>query len=317
MQKLLLLFGLLIMLRGESTAQCQTFNGSFEEWSDETDTFEFELALALKETVILPTGWLPRVRLLEIALSSFFIEYLDKDTLDIPVFQAVQQYTPGANNTMSAIKISGDSLFGTSDLLQIAPCGGRPDKLTGYIKYEGIGVDTLIISAILLHSTDLIDTAEAIGFAVFSAVGGDTDISRNAAEFVPFSVDLIYNSEEIADSVAIHIIAIKDINNPSDTSYFVVDEIKLEGGSVATRDFYQEVQNALTPNPARDLVSLNLPVNTGARLEIFNALGARVLHKELHGVSSFSVSHLTAGTYVARIHQENQVFWQKLLVTGN
>lgn len=315
MQKLLLLIGLLIVLHGESAAQCQTVNGSFEEWTDETDTFEFELGLKLVETVILPTGWLPRIRLLDVALSSFIIEYLDKDTLDIPVFQAVHQYSPGANNTASAVKISGDSLVNTSDLLQIVPCGGRPDRLAGYVKYEGSGVDTLIISAILLQSVDLIDTMQSIGYAVFTAIGGDTDISRNSAEFVPFSVDLTYHSEEIADSVAIQIIAIKDANNPSDTSFFVVDEIKLEGGSVATRDYYQEAPNALTPNPAKDLVSVKLPLIPGARLEIFNTLGARVLQKDLENGISFSVSHLTAGAYIARIYQEKQVFWQKLLVT--
>ena len=316
MQKILLLFALLFALRGESLAQCQTINGSFEEWSDETDTFEFELGLELLETVILPTGWLPRIRLLDAALSSFIIDYLDKDTLDIPIFQAVQQYSPGANNTASAVKISGDSLLNTSDLLQIVPCGGRPDKLTGYVKYEGIGVDTLTISAVLLHSADLIDTMESIGYAIFNAIGGDTDISRNSAEFVPFSVDLIYNSDEIADSVALHIVAIKDGNNLSDTSFFVVDEIKLEGGSVATRDFYREVPNALTPNPASNLVSVDLPVGPGARLEIFSVLGAMVLQKDLDYGSTFSVSHLNVGSYIARIYSENQVFWQKLLVAG-
>lgn len=317
MPKLILLFGLLIVLCGESAAQCQTVNGSFEEWMDATNTLEEELGLELLETVTLPTGWLSLVRLLDVALSGFIIDYLDKDTLDIPVFQGVKQYSPGANNTASAVRISGDSLLNTSDLLQIVPCEGRPDKLTGYVKYEGSGLDTLFISAILLRSVDLIDTLDAIGYATFQVIGGDTDISRNSADYVPFSVDLTYNSEETADSVAFQIIAIKDANNPSDTSFFVVDEIKLEGGSVATRDYYQETFDALTPNPASDLVSINLPVGPGAKLEIFNTLGVMLLQKPLDNGSSFSVSHLIDGSYIARIYQENRVYWQKLLVTRN
>ena len=314
MQKFLLIFGLIILFTSAARSQCQTLNGGFEEWTDYTDSFEYELGLELADSVILPTGWLSLIRLLDVALSNFIIDYLDKDTLDIPIFEGIRQYMPGADGTVSAARISGDSLLETSDLIQLNRCGGRPDKLTGFVKYEGSGIDTLRIISVL-HNSDLKDTADAIGYAIFQTIGADTDISRTNAEYTPFSVDFVYNSEDVPDSISILIITTKDENNTSDTSFFVVDEIKLAGGSVPTQDFSREVFGVLVPNPAAEEVYFNHELEPGTRVELFDGMGYRVLQSSVENGRVISVRHLPSGVYTARVLQQNQVRWQRLVVT--
>ena len=303
-----------IFLNFDASAQCQPVNGDFESWTDYTDSFEHELSLQLSYPVILPTEWFSLIRLLDIALSGFIIDYLDKDTLDIPIYEGVKQYMPGANGTLSAARISGDSLLLISDLIQFTDCGGRPDKLTGYFKYEGEGFDTLQIAAIL-HDGELIDTADAIGYAFYSVVGTPIDISRGSADYVAFSADFIYNSDDIPDSASIQIISIKDSQNPNDSSYHVIDEIRFDGGVVPTKDFYKEAPFALLPNPASEYLTFNLADEGTVRVEMFDALGRRVLNLLGDAQNDISIRHLTAGTYLTRIQSQRQTYWQKVMVT--
>lgn len=314
MKAILPLLFICVVLSNESKAQCQTVNGDFESWTDYTDTFEYELGLTLKYPVIFPTEWSSVDRLLELALSNFFGEYLDQDTLDIPVFDAVMQYMPGANGTASAARLSGDSLLLLADLRQLKPCAGRPEKLTGHFKYEGTGFDTLLIEAIL-HNDGLLDTSASIGYASFTIIGTPDDISRDAADYTAFSADFIYNSDEIPDSMTIIILSTKDEQNPTDTSYFVVDEIELEGGVVPTRNYYHEAPFALLPNPASDQIRLNLEVSGDVMVQIFDALGQVVTNTIMSAQNTLSIQHLPAGAYLSRIQADKQIFWQKILVS--
>ncbi|MCB0666287.1 MAG: T9SS type A sorting domain-containing protein [Saprospiraceae bacterium] len=314
MKFILPLLLLLLSVGHELNAQCQVQNGGFEMWTDYTDSFEHELGLELTEPVIFPTNWFSIFRLTQIALSGFIIDYLDQDSLDIPIFNTLQQYSPGANGTATAAKISGDSLELISDLVQFAECSFRPEKMTGYFKYEGEGQDTLRIAAILYKGNELVDTADAIGYANFSVVGTPIDISRDAADFTAFSADFIYNSDENPDTVAILILSTKDEANPNDTSFHVVDEIQFEGGVVPTKDYYQEAPYALTPNPATELLTLNLNSRYPIRVELYDAIGNRVLDKDVSSSESISIRHLPSGTYLSRIRSAEDIFWQKLVI---
>lgn len=309
---------LLILMMGLSSdrakAQCQTVNGSFESWTDYTDYFEHELNIEFQHPVIFPTEWFSLVRLLDIALSNFYIEYLDKDTLDIPLFDGVSQYMPGANGTASAARLRGDSLLLAADLIQFIPCSSRPDKMTGYFKYEGAGQDTLQIVAVL-HNGEMVDTAEGIGYAFFSMVGAPEDISRDAAEYTAFSADFIYKSDEIPDSVTILILTTKDSSNPSDTAYFVVDEIQFGDGSVSSRDFAQDAPFTLVPNPAADEIRLNLETDGEVTIQLYDALGREVVYSRQPVQRSLYVGHLTNGTYIGRITAGTEVFWQKIMIS--
>lgn len=309
----LLLF--LSILSKDLTAQCQIENGDFESWTDYTDSFSTELGFELTYPVVFPTHWFSLLRLTNIALSGFIIDYFDQDTLDIPLFESLKQYSPGANGTEYAARLSGDTLLLATDLLQITKCTGRPEKLTGYFKYEGEGQDTLLISVVLFKGSEMLDTASATGYAFYQVVGSPVDISRGAADYTAFSVDIKYNSDEIPDTAAIFIISSKDKENRTDTSYHVIDEIQFEGGVVPTRDHYEEAPFALTPNPATDILTLNVDSRSFVRVELFDAIGNRVLDQLVSSTESISISHLSTGTYLSRIRADEESYWQKLVVT--
>ncbi|MCB0687199.1 MAG: T9SS type A sorting domain-containing protein [Saprospiraceae bacterium] len=305
---------LLFFTSSEITAQCEIVNGNFESWTDYTDSFENELDFELTYPIVFPTNWFSVLRLTEIALSGFIVQYFDQDTLDIPLFEGLSQYSPGANGTESAARISGDTLLLASDLLQIIQCSGRPEKMTGYFKYEGEGQDTLIVSAVLFKGGDMVDSSSAIGYAYFSVVGSPIDISRGVADYTGFSADFKYNSDEIPDTAAIIIISSKDEQNPNDTSYHVVDEIQFEGGIVSTHDVYREAPFILTPNPASEVLTLNLDSGTPLRLQLYDAIGNQVLDRQVSNGSSVPVAHLPVGTYMSRIRTDQEILWQKLVI---
>lgn len=305
---------ILFSLNQQGYSQCQVQNGDFESWTDYTDSFEHELGLELLDPVVFPTNWFSIFRLTQIALSGFIIDYLDQDTLDLPIFNTLQQYSPGANGTNTAARLSGDSLELISDLVQFVDCPVRPERMTGYFKYEGEGQDTLRITAILYKGHELMDTADAIGYANFTVVGTPIDISRGVADYTAFSADFVYNSDENPDTAAILILSTRDEENPNDSSYHVVDEIQFEGGVVPTRDYYQEAPYALTPNPANDILTVNLDSRETLQVELFNTVGYRVLKRTLSSSEVIPVSHLPSGTYLSRIRSGQEIFWQKVVV---
>lgn len=292
---------------------CVIKNASFEEWIDLTDSFEVELDIAISEPIIFPDGWFSLFRLLDFALSSLIVDYLEGDTLDIPVFDAVVPYTPGANGTETGVRIAGDTLFSSADAVQLTDCQARPSTFSGYYKYEGQGNDTLTLAVVLIDS-ELVDTSEAIGYAYYTVVGQGDDISRSV-DYVPFSVDFEYNSEGDPDSMVILVLNSRDQSNLTDTSFYVVDELVISGGSVSTADNNLEYTDALSPNPAQNYVRLQLDVPGSVNLELYNSLGTLVMsRKSLREGEDISIPHLTPGAYIAKLASGEQVFWQKLLV---
>ncbi len=307
---LLALFGGLDYVKG----QCQPFNAGFENWIDLTDSFESELTVEIDYPVVLPEGWFSAFRLLDIALSGFIVDFLDSGkAIDFPLFGGVSQYSPGADNTASALRISGDTLLLATDVIQVGPCTSRPAKMTGFYKYEGDGSDTLFIGAVLQKEADLIDTSQAIGFAVFSNFAQDVSRS-NSAEFIPFEADFKYNSGETPDTMALLILSSRDKSNPFDTSYFVVDEIRFEGDVVSTRDHIVEHSKALTPNPADAFLDVATDINLGARFHFFDAVGKNVLTVSDISSGKIPIHQLHNGVYFVRIVDGQKNYWQKIAV---
>ncbi|MDH3246045.1 MAG: T9SS type A sorting domain-containing protein [Saprospiraceae bacterium] len=287
--------------------QCQIPNGSFEEWIDLTDSIERELALELLHPVEVPQGYFPLTRLVEIALSDFITDYFDRDTLDLPIFQSLQRYEPGANGTASALRMAGDSLVAVSDLLQIFECGDRSASLTGYYKYHGSDPDSLMIVA-LLHDSDIKQEDEAFAAAVFTTEGGPS-------EYTKFEAPFAYRSNEVPDSASILIFTFRDDSATTDTSFFVIDELKIEGGSVPVREVVERNDFLIHPNPVSEVAQINAPHWQRASLQIFNANGMLMqsLEDVRHGQRLFLHS-LPAGLYLMSAHDGDRRYIQKFVV---
>ncbi|MDH3648262.1 MAG: T9SS type A sorting domain-containing protein [Saprospiraceae bacterium] len=287
-------------------SQCQIPNGSFEDWVDLTDSIETELAIDLLHPVEVPLGYFPLTRLVEIALSDFITEYFGRDTLDISIFESLQRYEPGANGTSTALRMAGDSLILVSDLLQIFSCGDRSATLTGYYQFEGSAPDSLMIVG-LLHNSDILQAENSIASAVFSTVGGPT-------EFTKFEVPFAYRSNEVPDSASILIFTYRDDSVAADTSFFVIDELKIEGGSVPVREVAERNDFLLSPNPVTHMATLIAPFWQSGTIEIYDVSGRLVQSFEnVRHRQTLSLQDLSPGLHMLRANNGEDLFVQKLV----
>ena len=300
----LLICGFLLCFQ-TAFGQCVIPNGSFESWINITDSLQKELDLIITHPVETPEGWFPLSTLVSIALSDFIIPYLEEDTLDLPIISGIQRYTPGANDTPTALRISGDTLIHFADLITIAPCGERPEALTGLYKYVGDASDSLTIITIF-HSTDLLDTAGAIGAAIFHTVGG-------SGNFTPFFIPVSYRNAAIPDSMSILIISSnvegQNAGGPqrADNGYFVIDEIGFDQQHTPVFDVAEDRSLILAPNPASDYIGLKSE-SIFNRVDIMDYMGRVVWSlKTTDTHLQLPVSHLPGGTYILRTFHDNGV----------
>ncbi|NCC88546.1 MAG: T9SS type A sorting domain-containing protein [Clostridia bacterium] len=72
--------------------------------------------------------------------------------------------------------------------------------------------------------------------------------------------------------------------------------------------FTEELEIEVYPNPASDVLYLNLPENTkDVRVEIYDNLGRQIITNELLGwENSIDVKQLKAGNYFVRIVSDNR-----------
>ncbi len=306
MRFLLVLVVLIVINCHRLEAQCQVPNGDFEELVDITDTLSKELTLILKFPVVAPVGWLPTFRTVEIALSDFFADYLDRDTMDLDIFAGLRPVNPGAAGTTTAVRLQGDTLALSSDMVQFFPCSARPEKITGFHRYVGSAPrDSLIVMA-LLTSNQSLNQEDAIGSAVFITYGGPN-------EYTPFEASFEYVSDEIPDTAAVLILSLKDEEHAGDTSHYVVDQIQFEGESVPVREITWQQRPFLTPNPITDRAALSVRTEEPGLLQIYDALGRPYYQSQVVNGNSVHLNHLPTGFYLARFETRDQSLVQKIL----
>lgn len=306
MKEICLIFALTLstLISNQIQAQCQPQNGDFEIWTDYTDTIGVELQSVLSEQVILPEGWFPLGRLLDIVFSDFIVPYFDLDTIDLDLFASIRQYQPGADGTGSALAISGDSLVLSSDLIQVFECGSSPTSMRGMVKYVGAGQDSLTIIA-LLHNSDLLDEEGAIAVATYETLAGPE-------EFMQFDVPFNYGEDAVPDSASILIISNRPAEMSEDTSYFVLDDLAFVNESTPTADVNSS-EVLVGPNPSSDVLYV-----TGEdlqRLKIVNMNG-QVLRNvgQLSSGQTLNVSDLPEGVYTILAERSNGLFSQRISI---
>ena len=305
MKRVLTLACIFFLLSTAVKSQCDISNGTFETWVDITDSIETELTLEITHPVFVPEDWYPLARLLEVALSQFILPYFDLDTIDVPIFDGLQPYEPGANGTERAAKIFGDSLFTISDLWQLTPCNNRPEKLTGYYKFTGTAPDSLIIAA-NLYSADYQDESDAIGVATFVSIGGPAD-------FEQFEMPITYFSEETPDTLILAILTIKDEENPLDSSYFVIDEISFDNATPVLDNAF-EAGFSVYPNPTQDFINVDVSNKAYKEVQLIDPVGRVVKHWNINATTDrFDIANLSNGIYYLKAVADTQIFIHKLI----
>jgi hypothetical protein len=297
-----------LVITSEVKSQCQIPNGSFEQWQDITGELSDELGIPLKFPVSAPEGWLPNQRPLDLQMKEEFTLMLGNDSLDLDVFAGLRRVSPGADGTESALLLGGDQYGFVSDVETSFDCTTRPDRVTGYFKYlSELEHDSLNVR-VLLQSGSNTSQADAIGIATFTAFGGPP-------EFFKFSADFIYFNSQIPDRAIVSVTSGRYISWPEDTTYYIVDEIALEGGNSTTsvNDQIAYEQTLLVPNPVFDRVSLLEAHQPGSILKIYDSLGALLHRVDGAEAGEIDLSFLSPGMYLTRLENKKEILTQKIV----
>ncbi|MFK7832575.1 MAG: endonuclease [Winogradskyella sp.] len=71
---------------------------------------------------------------------------------------------------------------------------------------------------------------------------------------------------------------------------------------------------SLFPNPAKDIVTVNISNNRDTRIEIYNILGTRLFIRKINETMSIDISHLKSGVYLFKCIQDHKITTKKLMV---
>ena len=185
------------------------------------------------------------------------------------------------------------------------PIIGHPTRLCGYFKYNALNNDTMFVKVVFFNN----------GIMVYNQ---DT-IATNTPTWTPFS--MTFPSYTSADSATI-IISAFYANGPTDVpngnSVLYIDNLSFNNFITSVPEStFKNPLFSLYPNPAADIVTLNIDGTSSAdiTLNIYNVLGALVKTEMLfHNQQQIDISDLKNGIYIFEIKSKELTGKHKLII---
>jgi len=102
-------------------------------------------------------------------------------------------------------------------------------------------------------------------------------------------------------------------SNPG--SVLKLDDLEFSGGDVSVGEIISNDLFSMYPNPASEVVTLNLESNSNYSFYVYNVIGKLVDSRvNANGPTELNVSELPKGTYLIRISSGNKMFTEKLII---
>lgn len=131
--------------------------------------------------------------------------------------------------------------------------------------------------------------------------------SDSVSEFTEFNTPIYYQSTEMPDTLNITIVTDQNTIGSS----LLIDALAFEYTSTSiSKNNSQQI--AIYPNPCNHHVSLDLPGDTQADIQIFDMSGRRVLHTSGRE-TRINTSTLKQGVYSLLIKVNNEIYQEKLI----
>ncbi len=288
MKKLVLLAGLAL---GFSTAfaQDQHPNSDFEDWTD-YDGYMLPDSLTSFQNICVDIG-------------GGFQECLI----------GVEQ-TTDANTGTYAVKMTnvadadGDptsiSLFSLNDDFETITFTGRPDSLSGFYKFLQEGQDTAAVAVYLLKE----NVADPTGFDPNTDVvaSGFVEFLEDANDYTQFYVPLTYISTDPVAGIFLYAETSEGDGTIGTTLY--LDSFEFMYSNVTSTDETASSDIELFPNPATEVLNISGTFNS---VEILSMDGTVVMTSS---ETQLNLSDLASGIYIARVHTDNGIVPQKLVI---
>lgn len=289
--------------------QCDFPDGDFEVWNDVTSAFNDELS---DGTILLPENANPLIRLFSYIVIEGFLEGIFDMISDPALYNRAifgLERVEDASSGQYALKMGGDSIARTSDLIIIADCGESPDSLFFDAKHFSNTTDSISVfcfignsSALPINSDGTLAEANVNKFLAvnFTAFGTSTSFQTLAIDF-----DVV-NPNVPADTIVFWIIL--DNQNPADGEEYgciIVDNFRFrrEQNSTPTREIFIADHARVFPNLASDFVNIESPDDRIKEIQVFDLTG-RLVHSvpsvnaENHQIN---ISNFPNGQYIIRI----------------
>ncbi len=294
MKKYLLLIALFI---GSNSFAQSLQNGGFETWTNLLFFYEPQgYVTSNYASVLLGSGGLPRANVSR-----------GTDKVSGTYSAKLESYAQNANDTTG---VPGIMITGALDLANatikpgIAISGGRPTELRGFYKYaQGNAPDSGIVSVALTKYDSSIGTLNVIG-------GGIATLS-NKSSFTPFTVDIVYATNDVPDT-AIIVISTTSVfgfdtaaltTAPVGTVLYV-DDLSFFGATTGVQSVDDLIEASLYPNPSVDEINVDFYQAHSSDVKIYiMSMDGRVVFKQDQYLTAgkqhiqLSTADLDAGVY--------------------
>lgn len=132
----------------------------------------------------------------------------------------------------------------------------------------------------------------------------------------PNITDTVYNNTAVNFTVpttGTYNFAFQCYSNPN-MWLLLLDDVDLQVAPVSAKITDLATVLEVYPNPAKDVLNINLPENTSAKVNIINTLGQLVYTSDITGNNVIDTSKLTEGNYVVKIQTNDEVLTQKVSI---
>ncbi len=204
--------------------------------------------------------------------------------------------------TLSEISI--DVLMQTVNISGGYPFSGMPQQLAGYIKYQPAGIDTSYFGFALTRWNN--GSRDTIGYAA------DT-ISGTISSWTHFQLPIAYDIWEAPDTMSILFLCTNVADPVVHTgSKMWVDNLSFIYGTVSIEGitFGEDYRIYADPNTRQLIIDTKFDKPRPLDVQLFNVSGQSVasFHKTIHQGREFvDTGHLSTGTYILRISEQNKI----------
>lgn len=181
----------------------------------------------------------------------------------------------------------------------------RPTTFNGSYKYVPTGSDNCIIYVVLSKWNPITKSRDEISSALFES-------SLTATSWTSFSLNFIYQSDEIPDTATI--LLSSSSNDPQDGSALSIDQLSFGGIAAVNEIAKNTITISVYPNPSSTQITIDLKET--AKIQLYDVLGNVVYEENTQGAgkNNIDMSGLSKGNYFLKVSSNNMVDVQKIVV---
>lgn len=222
-----------------------------------------------------------------------------------PIFQSSEAHSGNYSVRGEVLDFMGSNagpVFSVSTNGFGAPISQRYKTHSGWYKFMPVEGDIIVVKVNLMKDETPVAWA-------------DLEISEATTAYKKYSIDFIYLTDDQPNKVALtYAIGNKSSSDFHKGSYFLIDDVSLEGSATAVNNSNNILQGLFSlgqnyPNPFNPTtkIKFTIPEKNNVRLNVYNLLGQKVkeLQNQIMEAGNYEVSFnaegLTSGVYIYKI----------------